>query len=114
MKEDAKLPITEERVELSGWDSSGKFFLEIAYLIGLGESEMFAELNQGVQLGAPIFVRRLDWQAKAGDIPAIYQVKAIESRGANGAGCVRLRLLKPIRPFTEPECSENPYKQSQP
>ncbi len=112
MEEETKLPISEERVELSGWDSSGTFFLETGFLIGLSEGEMFAELKQRVELGAPVFIRRLNGQANAGGILAIYQIKAIESHGANGAGCVRLRLLKPTRPFAVTEGSGNHRKRS--
>ncbi len=103
MEEEINLPISEERVELSGWDISGKFFLEAAYLIGLAEGEIFAELRQRVKLGAPIFVRRLGGESRPGDLPTIYQIRAVESRGANGSGCVRLRLLKPVQTFAEPE-----------
>jgi hypothetical protein len=107
MEEAVQLPVCEERVELSGWDYSGKFFLETSYLIGSAEGEIFAEVKQKIRLGAPIFVRRLGWKAISGDVPAVYQIKAVESRGSNGSGCVRLRLLKPIRSFPVVEDSGN-------
>lgn len=97
MQEKFNPPISPERVELSGWDISGKFFRENNRLIGLNDGELFTELAHKLHVGALVFARPLDWMERPDELPVVYQVTAVESGGALSPGGVRLALVKPVR-----------------
>jgi hypothetical protein len=103
MREQAKLSLSRGRMELSGWDGEGNFFVVHARLAALGDGELFAELKPKVHAGAKVFARPLAGTENGGNVPAVYRVLGVEDRGTREPGGVRLALLKPARPFPQLE-----------
>ena len=83
------------RVEVSGWNVKGAFFVETAVLHWTDLSEKSVELMSRLHEGCVVFVRLI--HATTGNInfPVAYRVLNIGADDLEGRGCVSLRQLHP-------------------
>jgi hypothetical protein len=83
------------RVEVSGWNVKGIFFVEQAMLHWTDVGEKSIELISRLREGCVVFVRLI--HATTGNInfPVAYRVLNIACDDLEGRGCVSLRQLHP-------------------
>jgi hypothetical protein len=90
-------PVASYRVEVSGWDSQGAFFVETTTLEWSEEAGKRVFLRSTVASGEIVFVRLLD-SAGRQQIPVACQVVGV--CGADGRGCYELALA-PVQPASK-------------
>src|SRR5271163_2100774 len=75
------------RVEVSGWNVKGIFFVEKAMLFWTAEEEKSVELMSRLQKGCVVFVRLVQTAVGDASFPVAYRVLSIASE--DSASCVR-------------------------
>jgi len=88
--------LTTYRIEISGWDKNGSFFVENTDLEWSEESGKRVQMSREVRNGAIIFVRLLQGPVPTSSYPVAYQVESLQAK--NGSSCeFRLVQLHPKR-----------------
>jgi hypothetical protein len=88
------------RVEVSGWDSSDRFFVEKTLFSWVGEEKEIS-IRCALRQGSLVFVRLLQPLASHANIPVAYQVNRIGRQDADGKSKVYLAQLHPHLPRKE-------------
>ena len=88
------------RVEVSGWDASGKFFVEKTALTWGSDEKKEITLRSPLREGAVVFVRLLQSFAKSSHFPVPYQAANV-TKDAAGRTLVQLARLRARAPFGE-------------
>ena len=88
------------RVEVSGWDASGNFFVEKTTLTWGGDEKKEITLWPSLREGSVVFVRLLQPLAKGNHSPIPYQAAAVKKDDA-GRALIQLARLRPRVPFKE-------------
>jgi hypothetical protein len=83
------------RVEVSGWDTSERFFVEKTTLDWGREADKEISLRSAVCQGSVVFVRLLQAYANSSNFPIAYQAVDVLDRDADGGMRVRLAQLRP-------------------
>jgi hypothetical protein len=90
------------RVEVSGWNVKGVFFVEKAMLFWTAEEEKSVELMSRLQKGCVVFVRLVQTTVGDASFPVAYRVLSIASDDSAGRGKVSLRQLCPNMDVEQP------------
>jgi hypothetical protein len=93
------------RVEVSGWDTSDRFFVEKTTLDWGREADKEISLRSAVCQGCVVFVRLLQAIANSNNFPIAYQAVNVTEREADGRMRVRLEQLRPHATRKETEVS---------
>ena len=88
---------TTYRIEVSGWDKNGSFFVESTDLEWSEESGKRVQMSREVCNGAIIFVRLLQDPAPTNSYPVAYQVECLQSKVNGSNHEFRLIQLHPKR-----------------
>ena len=83
------------RVEVSGWDTSDRFFVEKTALDWGRDAHKEISLRSAVCQGCVVFVRLLQAIANSNNFPIAYQAVNVTEREADGRMRVRLEQLRP-------------------
>jgi hypothetical protein len=94
------------RVEVSGWDTSERFFVEKTTLDWGREADKEISLRSAVCQGSVVFVRLLQPLANNNNFPITYQAVHVMERDADGRMRVRLAQLRPRS--TRKDTAESP------
>jgi hypothetical protein len=89
---EARSPITDYRVEVSGWDVDESFFVEKATLEVNQLSECVIYLRHPLRAGLMVFLRLIDSRVRYPTFPVAYRVTEVTS--AEGAERSRVILQK--------------------
>lgn len=88
-------------VEVSGWDASGKFFVEKTTLQSAGDERKEVGLQSVVREGCVVFVRLLQPMDDADNFPVACQAMKIMGTDAQGRTQVQIVQLRPRAFFKE-------------
>ncbi|MGB0034325.1 MAG: hypothetical protein WBP79_02495 [Candidatus Acidiferrales bacterium] len=83
------------RVEVSGWDSAEKFFVEKTSLNWADESRKEITLQSLLDPGSVVFVRLLLPLYNSNNFPIAYQAVDVKSKDGSGRTRVSLEQLRP-------------------
>jgi hypothetical protein len=83
------------RVEVSGWNVRGAFFVEKAILQWTDAGEKSVELLSRLHKSCVVFVRLIHAESGRANFPVAYRVLSIASEDSEGRGCVQLSQLRP-------------------
>ena len=86
---------TSYRIEISGWDMSGTFFVENTELDWSDENGKMVYLLHRVREGALVFVRLIHPTAASYTFPVAYQVEKASPEAVGGRWGVHLAQLHP-------------------
>ena len=89
------------QVEVSGWDSSERFFVEKTKLDWGSDAQKQICLRSNVAQGCVVFVRLLQSLADGNNFPIAYQATEVAQEDAEGRVRVRLAQLRPRASFRE-------------
>jgi hypothetical protein len=89
--------VTTYRIEISGWDKNGSFFVENTDLEWSEESGKRVQMSREVRNGAIIFVRLLQGPVPTNSYPVAYQVECLQSNMNGKNQEFRLIQLHPKR-----------------
>jgi hypothetical protein len=83
------------RVEVSGWNVRGVFFVEKAMLHWTDTGEKSVELLSPLRESCMVFVRLIHATSAKANFPIAYRVLSIASEDSEGRGCVHLSQMCP-------------------
>lgn len=93
--------VNSYRVEVSGWDTSERFFVEKTSLSWGRDEKKEIRLRSTLREGSVLFVRLLQPLANATNFPIAYQAQRIGSRSEDGYARVHLAQLRPRPPYKQ-------------
>ena len=96
------------RVEVSGWDASGSFFVEKAILDWNGDETKEISLRRTLGEGCIVFLRPLHTVGGASKFPIACRAVRVAKKDESGDTVVRLLQLHPHLPFSEAAPNLNP------
>jgi hypothetical protein len=83
------------RVEVSGWNAKGNFFVEKTMLHWTDAGEKSVELLSRLRESCVVFVRLIHTASGKANFPVAYRVLSIAFENSEGRGCVHLSQLQP-------------------
>jgi|SRR5580704_8088704 hypothetical protein len=83
------------RVEVSGWNVRGVFFVEKAMLHWTDTGEKSVELISPLRESCMVFVRLIHATSAKANFPIAYRVLSIATEDSEGRGCVHLSQMSP-------------------
>ncbi|HVB55038.1 MAG TPA: hypothetical protein VNE63_01225 [Candidatus Acidoferrales bacterium] len=89
------------RVEVSGWDVAGNFFVETATLGWDQNAQKEISLRSPLREGCIVFVRLLDPASIVPNLSIAYQAVNVRFRASDSHTRVCLQQLQPRPPFRE-------------
>ncbi|MBZ5695690.1 MAG: hypothetical protein LAN36_10060 [Acidobacteriia bacterium] len=96
------------RVEVSGWDASGSFFVEQAMLDWSGDETKEISLRRTLREGCIVFLRPPHTVGGGSKFPIACRAVKVASKDAGGGTVVRLVQLHPRPPLSEAAPNLNP------
>jgi hypothetical protein len=88
-------------VEVSGWDSAEKFFVEHTVLRWNGDEIKEVGLRSAVRGGDLVFIRRLQLTDGTENFPVTCQVTKLMGKGTDNRTLVQVAQLRPRAPFRQ-------------
>jgi hypothetical protein len=96
-----------DRVEVSGWDQAGDFFVEETALDCPPGGQKTVQIQSAVRQGCVLFVRELQPDSIVRNLPVPHQAQAVTELDAQGRMRVSLLQMQPRVRFRESLQSEN-------